>query len=111
MYSTGAVLHLNWAYWWFDVILHFLSGVSVGMAVIIVWHYGFNFFKNDKLKMIKMAVLGALFIGILWEIFELSLGLTSISDGINYVRDTTSDIIMDICGGFFGALYSYRIIK
>ena len=109
MYLIGIVLHLNWTYWWYDVILHFLSGVSVGMATIIVWHYGFNFSKSDKIQMIKIAVFAALVIGILWEIFELYMGLTFISDGINYVRDTASDIIMDISGGFFGALYAYKL--
>ena len=50
----------------------------------------------------------AILVGVLWEIFELHFGITLLSDGIIYIRDTASDLIMDISGGLLGVVYSYK---
>ena len=107
----AAVFHLHWEYWWYDVILHFLGGAWATMTVILVWHYYSNLSASDRLKFVKIGVIGALTIGFLWEIYELISRVTSFSDGIFYWMDTASDLLMDICGGFFGALYSFRILS
>ena len=99
-------LYLQWTFWWIDVLLHFLSGATVAMATIIVWNHFGRVSKFHKLKIIAVAVFSAFVVGIIWEIYELYFGITFLSDGIVYVRDTASDLIMDICGGFFGTLHA-----
>ena len=107
---VATIFYLHWTVWWFDTILHFLGGAWSGITVILIWHHYHNKSSN-QLKMVFIGVSGALIIGLLWEIYELLLGATSFSDGIAYLADTASDIIMDICGSFFGALYSIKIIR
>lgn len=107
----GNKLYLSWTVWWFDVFLHFFSGACVGMATILAWNYFSGTPVTDKLKMIFIAFIGTLTIGLLWEIFELYFGITFLADGIFYIRDTVSDLLMDMSGGFFGVLYAYRILS
>ncbi len=82
------------------------------MATILVFSYKANdFYLQGIPKIIFTGFLGALFIGILWEFYELYFEITSISDGISYLTDTSSDILMDISGGILGGLYSLRFFK
>ena len=101
-------LYLNWTLNGFDKILHLLSGTCVAMAVFL--YFKFKPADRSKTKMILTTVLTVFLVGILWEIYELYFGITSLSDGIAYVTDTLSDMAMDIIGGFFGSLYSLRML-
>ena len=103
--------YLYWTVWWFDMIVHFLAGVTIGLAVVSVLFYKRNFSAENLLRALSMSVLAAIIIGLLWEIYELVFSITFLSDGAVYVRDTLSDIIMDMTGGFFGALYGFKLFK
>jgi len=103
--------YLHWALWWYDVILHFLAGGLIGLTVLIIWNAFYGFSDNDKIKIVMVVFLSSLIIGVLWEIFELSFNITSLSDGIIYIRDTCSDLLMDTTGGFFGSLYAMKILS
>ena len=89
------------------MVVHFLAGVCVGMVAILFWYYRLGL-TLDVWKMVQMSILSVFIIGILWEIYELYFDITSFSDGMFYVTDTISDIIMDISGGFLGSLYAIR---
>lgn len=102
--------YLYWTVWWIDIIMHFVSGVCVGMAGVLVWQYFFD--ENISLvKSIKLAFLFSLSVGILWEVFELSFEVTSFKDGVDYITDTTSDVILDISGGLLGGLYGHKLLN
>ena len=103
----GIWLRLYWQFFWFDTIPHFLGGATVGAAVSSFWLLK----DRTKKSTILMAIVGALFVGIIWELFELYFGITSLSDGIRYVTDTTSDVIMDISGAIFSGLIAFRILE
>lgn len=103
-------LYLYWTVWWFDMVMHFISGVCVGMAGVLFWQYIFE--KNLSFsKAIKVGVISAFVIGIGWELFELYFEVTSFSDGVLYITDTTSDVILDVCGGLLGAIYGHKILN
>ncbi len=105
-------LYLYWVIWWFDMLVHFLAGATVAMATVLVLSFLYRTYEeNSLIKNIILAVLGALVVGIIWELYELYFGITLLSDGIIYFRDTLSDILMDISGGFFGALYSHNLLR
>ena len=91
-------------------MLHFLGGVCVAMAFLSFYYYIFKFTTTNKLKVIGIVFISVVTVGVLWEIFELVAGQTFLTDGVVYIRDTASDLLMDVCGGFFGTLYSYGIL-
>jgi hypothetical protein len=102
------VLHLMaiffkfyWTTWWFDHIVHFIAGVSVGLFYILFRRY---FLWLEKYLGYLFSFLSfVLFVGIAWEVFEYYTGLTSSMEG--YWLDTSIDIVADILGGFFAFLY------
>lgn len=102
---SADLFYFHWTYWWFDMFLHFISGVCVAMASIVFLSFNFRLIKSSKFWMIFTTLIIVLVIGILWEIFELFIGATSLSDGVIYIKDTKSDIFLDLLGGFLGALY------
>ncbi len=107
----GIYLYLYWTVWWFDMVTHFLAGSVVGLATLLVWQK-FSITTDEKVsKIIWSAVIGGLLVGLLWEEFELYFDLTSFSDGMAYVTDTVSDLILDTLGAFLGALYGMKIWK
>lgn len=107
----GIYLYLYWTVWWFDMVTHFLAGGVVGLATLLAWQK-FSVFTEGKIgKIIWSAVIGGLVVGLLWEEFELYFDLTSFSDGMAYVTDTVSDLILDTVGAFLGALYGMKIWK
>lgn len=104
-------LYLYWTVWWFDMLVHFSAGMCVAMAGILL--YFFYHSKNIPSipDSIKVAVLSVLLVGVLWEIYELCIGVASFSDGLGYFMDTGSDLLMDISGGVLGSLYAHRLLK
>ncbi len=111
LFFVGEAFYLRWTFWWFDVVLHFLGGLCVAMGGLSTWLYLSSSTNISNTKLTLVGLLWALAIGIIWEIFEVHFGITFLSDGIAYVRDTASDLIMDICGGIFGVLYAVRLNK
>ncbi len=104
-------LHLHWSLWWIDVILHFLGGLTV--ALFILWFFAANFdLKNwSQGKILAVALVGAICVGVLWEFYELYFGMTLFSDGWHYYADTGSDLIMDFVGGIFGFIWTMCLLK
>lgn len=90
--------------------MHFAGGFSVSMAFAVLCLY-FSWFSESKTKIISLSLFSVLVVGIAWEFFELYVGITFLSDGIAYVKDTSFDLIMDIFGGYIGILYSLKFIK
>ncbi|MBI4156003.1 MAG: hypothetical protein HY507_02100 [Candidatus Zambryskibacteria bacterium] len=110
-FQIGLIFYLDWTTWWFDVVMHFFSGVLVAFAVILVWNYFRSILPVEKRKIVLTAILCAFVVGVLWEIFELYSGLTSFADGIWYILDTIKDLTMNIIGSFFGTLYGLNLLK
>ncbi len=88
--------------WYFDMIMHFLGGLWVGLAFLwIFWG------KEINLKFILKIILGVFLIGFFWEIFEIIFNNIIARDAFNTL-DTISDLCFDIAGGAFALLYVYR---
>lgn len=111
LYILRVEFYLSWTTWWFDLILHFIASCMAGVVVVFLLQRFFEVITTNQIKIILLATAGALVVGIVWEIYELYFGQTFLSDGIVYITDTASDLIMDICGGFLGALYAGRFIS
>lgn len=98
-----AIAHsLYWRLWWLDIPMHVLGGVWAGLCgAWLVARRGHSF-------SIIGCVAFALAVGVAWEIFEYSVGLTD-SPFMSYQLDTAKDILMDCVGGFLAALIAKRI--
>ena len=105
----GQKFHWDYTTWWFDMISHFSGGFWV--SLFFIWFFSIKnlpFLKptldpNDP-KLIHKAVCYILLIGLLWELFEFYAN--------NYIGiypfdivDTSSDLFLDLAGGFLGLWY------
>jgi len=97
-------LFLYWDIVWFDVLMHFLGGVWI--ALLGFWVMAFFTHQNEfSLKNIVLISLTfSLGIGILWEVFEYTAGLTFVA-GQDVWLDTFSDLFFDILGGSVAGLF------
>lgn len=91
-------LHLYYSLWWIDMVMHFLGGLWVGLFFLYVF-YTRGWFSNKVLA----VILSVLFIGLLWELYELYIGI--IAHEAFSPRDTISDIIFDMAGGTLAVIY------
>jgi hypothetical protein len=105
---VGTELYLYWSIWWYDIPMHFMGGLWV--ALVVAWVYAFRVNINQKKfsSYVWVVIGGTLVVGIAWELYELCIDATSLADGIHYITDTASDIIMDTAGAIVGALYTYK---
>jgi hypothetical protein len=126
----SSLFNLYYTYFWWDDLLHLISGVIIGFM-------GFIFIDkiNHKYSMDIRPVLVAIFsfmfavtLGVLWEILEFSLDSltgsahqkwdlpdTEILMGKPFqgsgLRDTMSDLIIDSIGAFITSVITYYMYK
>ena len=96
-----------WYYsvWYFDILMHFLSGFWVGLFFLYAF-YSRNIFSKKSLT----VILYVLVIGILWEVFEFYVHNYMGQDPFNTL-DTITDIFLDLLGGVSAVWYfSKRIM-
>ena len=106
--------YLYWRLPWFDIVTHFLGGIWVGLAV--VWAYYLSGYVRtptlpDRKALWLVLALG-LFVGILWEGYELAVWVVS-EAGIpsRYLPDTLLDICVDVVGVLVGYSVSQKVLK
>lgn len=110
---SGLIAYLNslafahayyFTYWWYDVMMHFLTGFMLGL--FIYWGlFASGLFVRTPAsarRVVWTVFLCVFAIGVAWEIFEYVNGLTQTIEG--YKLDTMNDLILDSCGGILAAL-------
>lgn len=106
LHSVGSYYSWYWVYPQFDVLVHLVSGLWIGL--IILWLascFGqVNSLKEYKVKSFLIAFISALFIGIIWEVLENITQITFV-DAHGYALNTTKDIIADGLGGILAYMY------
>lgn len=107
----GNKLYLYWTTWWHDMIMHFIAGVVVAMTVVLIYQIFLKKFSWFRDNLVFTAVLATIVVGLLWEFFELYFEITSLGDGLSFWTDTSSDLFLDVLGGYLGARYSIYISK
>lgn len=108
-FATKAYLY--WYIWWFDIMMHFVSGIIVGyfgmFIATLIWKKSLQLSQRKKLLLFVVALLTSLLIGMIWEILEYSMGL--IQNTPELVFDTVSDLIDDVSGGILAWALANRI--
>lgn len=100
LHIIGSINHLYWNSFWFDGLVHFMGGTSVGM--LSVWFlFQSGFFEisvPSKREVFFYAIVCTVLIGIGWEVFEFAYGIAGPVGG-KYSLDTYHDLLFDFLGG------------
>ena len=101
----GDVSAWYWKYWWWDLILHAISGVVLGLIGLFLT---FTLNRASKIHVILSPAFLALFTfafamaaGAFWEIWEFTLDRTI---GTDAQRNSLDDTMWDLVFNFIGAL-------
>ena len=108
--GIGNKFFLYWKFWWFDIVVHFLGGLWVGLSVLWFCYFS-GYLKNlrkDAPFVILLSFLSVLAVGLGWEIFEFVIEV-DFSD--KYISDTSLDLIMDILGSLIASAGFLRALK
>ena len=93
-----------WQFRWFDIPMHFLGGVWLGLAGIwLVYHTRWLTTLRERMSPLLVALLAGLCVGILWEAYEFFVWQIA-GNGlpVGYLQDTIKDIAMDVVGAYAG---------
>lgn len=86
-----------WRHVWFDLPMHFLGGLSLGVLAV-------GFLHARKPRVFAAGLLAAF---IAWEVFEYAFGLPKEA---NYLLDTAIDLVMDTLGALLAYLIALRTL-
>jgi hypothetical protein len=103
-------------FWWWDAMLHTLSGVIIGAIGFMIVYI----LNSDPRVQIKIspafvalfALCFAVSIGVVWEIFEFSMDyFFALNMQKSGLVDTMSDLIVDLIGALIVSLIGYFSLK
>lgn len=98
VHVTALHFFLYWKYFWLDIPVHLLGGVAVSLGVMLMVRVLFpRLYRHVTIITVMLTVIG---IGVLWEVFEYSIGVPVDAEG--FMVDTAIDLLMDICGALVG---------
>jgi len=106
LHSVGSYFSWYWVYPWFDILVHMVSGLWIGL--LILWLAAclgqINSLKEYKVKSFLIALISAVLIGVIWEVVE---NISQITDANirGYTLNTAKDILADAFGGILAYLY------
>ena len=106
LHGAALLFFLYWQYAWYDIVVHFLGGVFLGLLLLwLLLHSGYFVAPTTRTDLMVNLLFGTLIIGALWELFEVVAGVPLEED---YALDTSTDLLMDFLGAFSAYLY-YRL--
>jgi len=105
LHIVGSINHLYWNSFWFDGLMHFLGGASVG--ILSLWFLfqsgAFEISLPNSREVFFYVIVSTVLIGIGWEVFEFAYGI-AVPVGGNYPLDTYHDLVFDFLGGIVVSL-------
>ncbi len=108
LHIVANIYHLYWSIYEFDSVVHFFAGAAI--SLFFLWFYFFSDFfsppKRNLTNFLLVSLIGAMFVGFSWEIYELIFRQTMVSK-IDYPYDTMMDLIMDLLGAVAACFYGY----
>jgi hypothetical protein len=90
--------------WYFDIIMHFLGGIWVGILALY-----FLAPTRATFRLILKTLGVVLLVGLGWEVFEALVDNAVSKNGFN-ILDTSSDIFFDVAGGIVAIFYYMKNI-
>lgn len=92
LHVSGLHFYFYWRIPWYDRIVHVIAGFAV------------VFFTYYISRSLSLSVIGALVVGVAWEVFEIQSGYSSMAHS-GYIFDTIGDLVSDVVGGTVALLY------
>ncbi len=106
LHVLGSYFSLYWAYPWFDMVVHIMSGLWI--ALLILWLASImgqiNSLREYQAKSFLIAIVSAVLIGVVWEILE-NISQVTFVNANNYNYNTALDILNDGLGGLLAYIY------
>jgi hypothetical protein len=125
----GEIQSFYQRFWWWDSLLHLLSGVALGFSGFLIVYIldKTGRFSSSIFLMSTLAFCFALAIGTLWEIFEffmdtffgldmqksknLCAELSGVCDTRLGLIDTMIDLVLDSLGALYAVTIGYFYLK
>ncbi len=103
LHIVGTTLFLYWTFWWYDILVHFLASIWLGLLASwtsAMW----------GVPPRVWFVLGCVIVVSLgWEVFEFGIGATQWSAFFRETSlDTAIDITINVIGGLVGLFLARR---
>lgn len=89
---------------WFDILLHVLGGLWIGLAA--AWFFSLLGLRLSAWHVLMLALAG----GGMWEAFEYVYDIGG-SNFMSYQMDTIKDLVDDGLGGAIAALYVRTVLR
>lgn len=86
-------LYFHW--WWADIVMHFLGGLFIGSAALWWIRYEVPIGLRKYVPRFVSVFIIVLLVGIGWEVLEKIFDAHA---SINYVLDTTLDLVTNMAG-------------
>lgn len=108
LHFSALNLYLYWTISWFDLLVHFLAGVSVGLVSLwFLTESGLFKMPLSLQKLVFYSLVAIIIIGLAWEIFEFINGITSPGHE-SYIQDTFLDLVYAIIGTLLAVTLGVR---
>ncbi len=104
LHVMASLFYFYWDIWWFDSVMHFLGGLSLGFFFLWVWLSSgvFEIRVPSKREAFLTSLIFVMVVGIGWEVFEYVHGLTQSTEA--YPLDTFHDLVSDFIGATVAGL-------
>ncbi|MFA5484800.1 MAG: hypothetical protein WC260_00910 [Candidatus Pacearchaeota archaeon] len=124
----GGVREFYYRFWWWDSLLHLISGLALGFIGFLISYtfYKTNKFKTSPKMILLFAFCFALAIGTIWEIFEFGVDQIfgfnmqkarylcpnqGYCDSRIGVIDSMVDLILDTLGALMASIAGYFYLR
>lgn len=111
LHGLANMYYLYWVLWWFDLLMHFLGGLLVGLVTLWWLRFEIPISIRSKIPRFLTAFFAVLAVGVAWEVFEYVTGTYGVSNMDDYMFDTVTDVLMDIVGMLFAYFMFVRYEK
>ncbi len=104
LHAAAYEYYLYWSYWWYDILMHGLGGVT--LASIALWFYLYQAPESftSAYGRLTFTLAVVIILGLGWELFEFFVGSQIYQTERSYIIDTIADMGMDVAGGLMAYL-------
>lgn len=104
--------HLYWTFSWFDILMHGLGGIVVGLLAGAFFVRFVPIVLEHAVLFFILVLAGTFLLGFLWEALEFILdAYMKLPLHQPSVGDTMIDLVMDTLGGIIAGTFGLFIIK
>lgn len=108
LHYLAVFFYLYWTISWWDTMVHFIGGVSMGLLSLWLWWDVLWQRRPSPMAAYISSIIFVMIIGAGWEIFEYVNNIANPSIGESYFEDTLHDLIADFLGSILAGLMAVK---